>query len=1152
MRNRFNRAVSANAIRCALVAFNTLIAVGATHSNASDWAFQQQHRLELTVSSGESARRDLPIEITLDLDAKLSSLSAGAKLQPTSVRVAEVDSEGHTVNAAVAFQYNPGSTRPGKGTLVILLQGRTTAHAERRYHVYFDTKTGNPPPPIKPRVKLTDNVEFRGQEAYRIDTPAATYYYHKRGGGFAGMVDQDGNDWIGYRPGGGSAGDYRGIPNLVHPEGCFHPGSTKCSSRIHSRGPLRVLIDSKSDDGKWRCVWGIYPSFARLAVVQAPQAYWFLYEGTPGGRLDERNQFYVLSDGTRRSVGERFGGDIPSPEWLFFADPASDRSLYLVNHHDDDLTDAYWPMQGNMTVFGFGRHNLEKSLTRAPAFFTLGLAESTDHRVVAPVVNGTYQRPDIALAKAESREGRMVVAARTAPPDRTATNEPPAPAPTKEKQQTKPPTATKRQFDWPHWRGPDRNDIVAEDSGYDAGGWPPRETWQKNVGEGSSSPLVVKGNLYVMGSGNGRDQLHCLDAATGNERWQMSYAAPRYGRNATGDQGLYASITSTPEFDPATGFMYTLGADGDLICWDTAARGRRVWGINLYDDYRMQRRDKIGRSGQRDYGYTTSPLVYQNWLLVEVGGNQGTIMAFDKQTGRPVWGGECRDKAGHTGGIVPLTVEGVPCVAVITLNHLLVARLDEPNRGKTVALYPWTTEFANNIASAAAWGSEVLITSAYNHQAMCKLRITLGGAKKVWERPEFSNICTPVIHEGSVYWAAQQPYCLDLATGKIRWTGPRRFGDAGSCIVTADERLIIWSKRGDLTLAETVARSPGAYKELVRIDGLFRDDVWPHAVLASGRLYLKDRRGNLKCLQIGGAGQPAPETADVVRRTGDRRPGPIPPNGPGPIPPDGPGPIPPNGPGPVPPDVPGPVPPDVPAATPAEPPPKIDLAALRSWPGNAPGLILAWRRGLPLDKLVSTVDASANKWTLAPRGKASLNPSGELETAGGAFVVEGAAKSLLTACRRTNQLSIEAVIAPANMNQFGPARIISFSIDPYHRNFTLGQERGHLVLRLRTPRTGENGMGPETRLCQIEAGRLQHVLVAYRDGSVVCYLNGREVTRSSAVRGDFSNWSLQHLLFGDEWQDSRHWHGRIERVALYSRFIDAGEAKKRAELSVKR
>ncbi len=64
------------------------------------------------------------------------------------------------------------------------------------------------------------------------------------------------------------------------------------------------------------------------------------------------------------------------------------------------------------------------------------------------------------------------------------------------------------------------------------------------------------------------------------------------------------------------------------------------------------------------------------------------------------------------------------------------------------------------------------------------------------------------------------------------------------------------------------------------------------------------------------------------------------------------------------------------------------------------------------------------------------------------------------------------------------------------------------------------------------------------------YLNGQEAARSSAVRGDLSNWTRQHLLLGDEWQDSRHWHGRIERLALHNRFIAAEEARTRSRLSL--
>jgi outer membrane protein assembly factor BamB len=214
---------------------------------------------------------------------------------------------------------------------------------------------------------------------------------------------------------------------------------------------------------------------------------------------------------------------------------------------------------------------------------------------------------------------------------------------------------------------------------------------------------------------------------------------------------------------------------------------------------------------------------------------------------------ENRDPAGHTGGLVPMTIEGVPCVALLTFHHLLVARLDEGLAGQTVAEYEWTTDFGNNIATPAVHGNSVLITSGYNHHALCRLDVSLAGAAKVWECPLPSKVCSPIIHHGHVYWAWQRMRCLDFATGEQRWEGGA-FGDPGSCILTADDRLIVWGRNGDLALVESAARSPGEYHELARKGNIFGTDVWPHVALADGRLYCKDRLGNIKCFAIGDPG----------------------------------------------------------------------------------------------------------------------------------------------------------------------------------------------------------------------------------------------------------------------------------------------------------
>ena len=294
--------------------------------------------------------------------------------------VVEVDAEG-VVDDAVPFQFD------APGDLTLLLTGTTSADATRYYHVYFSETCRRRGPRSAPaceeHIVFTDDVEHEGQASYKIETPGGTYLYHKRGAGFASLFDADGNDWISFHPWGGSDGRYRGIPNVVYPEGYFHPGGMDCTSRIVSAGPLKVTIASESNDGGWACRWDIFPRYATLTVLKVAHPYWFLYEGTPGGALDEAGDFIVRSDGTRTPASERWDGAIPAPEWLYFGASNTSRVLYFVHHEPDDAVDSYWPMEHNMTVFGFGRLGLEKFMTAVPAHFTVGFAETGDFDDVA-------------------------------------------------------------------------------------------------------------------------------------------------------------------------------------------------------------------------------------------------------------------------------------------------------------------------------------------------------------------------------------------------------------------------------------------------------------------------------------------------------------------------------------------------------------------------------------------------------------------------------------------------------------------------------------------------------------------------------------------------------------------------------------------------
>lgn len=69
----------------------------------------------------------------------------------------------------------------------------------------------------------------------------------------------------------------------------------------------------------------------------------------------------------------------------------------------------------------------------------------------------------------------------------------------------------------------------------------------------------------------------------------------------------------------------------------------------------------------------------------------------------------------------------------------------------------------------------------------------------------------------------------------------------------------------------------------------------------------------------------------------------------------------------------------------------------------------------------------------------------------------GPAVKLVEAVQRSQAITIEAWIKPANITQAGPARIVTVSKDASSRNFTLGQKAGAYEVRFRTARTSPNG-----------------------------------------------------------------------------------------------
>jgi hypothetical protein len=250
-------------------------------------------------------------------------------------------------------------------------------------------------------------AEYEGYPAFKITTPAATYYYHVGGPGFASLIDREGHDWISHHPEGGFQGSYRGIPNIAPPE--FHPGpgSGKKASRLIRSGPLRASILSETEDGAWGVFWDIFPAYANMTLFKKTAApYWILYEGTPGGALDTESGYWVQSSGERLSVAPNdqdnfWEGTLPSPQWVYFGDEKLRRVLFLALHEPDNFPDEFWHSgTGGMAVFGFGRGPRPQwqYLQTVPAHLTIGFVESDNFDEVKRRIESAWRPVEVKVA----------------------------------------------------------------------------------------------------------------------------------------------------------------------------------------------------------------------------------------------------------------------------------------------------------------------------------------------------------------------------------------------------------------------------------------------------------------------------------------------------------------------------------------------------------------------------------------------------------------------------------------------------------------------------------------------------------------------------------------------------------------------------------
>lgn len=381
-------------------------------------------------------------------------------------------------------------------------------------------------------------------------------------------------------------------------------------------------------------------------------------------------------------------------------------------------------------------------------------------------------------------------------------------------------------FDWPQWRGPNRDGVSAETNLNFT--WPregPRRAWVAKVGLGWSGMSVVGNRLYTMGNAADLDAVLCLDANTGRQLWEFNYIC------ATADPNGYHGPRCTPTVDGR--LVYTVSRNGDLACVN-AETGALVWSHQLVNEF-----------GARipKWGFAGSPLVEGGLLLVETGARGRSMMAFDKLTGRPVWANGV-DTAAYSSP-VGFGSESNRFVALFSASGLTVRAARD---GRIAGTFPWRTTFDVNAATPVVVGDKLFLSSGYGTGCAMVQVSTNGALKPLWTGKQMRNhVNSCVVFNDHLYGFDDnqnaQFRCISTVNGNIRWTTPAL--GKGS-IILAGDKMILYTERGRLVVVEA---APDTYREIASAQLVGGRDTWVPPALSHGRLYVRSAE-NLLCFDL--------------------------------------------------------------------------------------------------------------------------------------------------------------------------------------------------------------------------------------------------------------------------------------------------------------
>lgn len=404
---------------------------------------------------------------------------------------------------------------------------------------------------------------------------------------------------------------------------------------------------------------------------------------------------------------------------------------------------------------------------------------------------------------------------------------------------------------WPQWGGKNR-DFVADSKAL-ASTWPeggPKKIWSRPLGAGYSSITFVDDHLFTMyreadregtvdlGPNRmnpevGNEIVVALDAQTGKNVWEFKYAAPL-------PEGMDPQFGKGPNATPLVhgGKVYTFGVGGKLHCIDQKT-GKPAWSHDVLAEFGAK---------TPEFGFSASPLIYKESLILPVGGPGVGVIAFDAGTGAVQW--KKHDFVNTYSSPIIIRFDGKDEIVLLAGSEVVGM---EPTTGEIEWRYPFETQYKTNIMTPL-WGNDgILFISSAPEVGSRGLKLTRKDGKvnveEAWTTKKMQVGHANAVRVASHIYAGSGDEsvffmtAIEAATGKIAWR-ERGFGKAN--VVYTDGKLIILEEDGSLALATA---TPEAF-QLKSKFSLLKKSAWTPPTLVGQKLFVRDNEA-IMALDLG-------------------------------------------------------------------------------------------------------------------------------------------------------------------------------------------------------------------------------------------------------------------------------------------------------------